>query len=90
MAAQDAGTSPIEDSATTPVTYELPASEEERRQEASVTFANVGRLHAFLKARGRAGAWRATAPLAAMKYIQELERIRRAVEQYLANTAEKP
>ena len=90
MAAQDAGTSPIEDSATTAETHELPASEEERRQEASVTFANVGRLHAFLKARGRAGGWRANAPLAAMKYIHELEHIRRAVERFLANTAERP
>lgn len=51
-----------------------------RGEEASVTFSNVGRLHAFLEARGQANGWRAAAPLAAMKYIQRLERARQGAK----------
>lgn len=92
MTIHDAREEPLEDLANAAVDEPqgLPAGAEGRRQEAAATFANVGRLHAFLEKRGKATGWRATAPLAAMKYICQLERICNAVERFLANTAKEP
>jgi hypothetical protein len=59
-----------------------------RLHKATVTFTNVGRLHAFLQSRGMADESRATAPLAALRYIHRLERMRRAAKQDVAEPEE--
>lgn len=71
----------------TKLPHEL-ARAKRRLRKATVTFTNLGRLHAFLQSRGTADDSPVTAPLAALRYIHRLERMCRAAKQVVASPKE--
>ncbi|GEM_PF-3197451 len=62
------------------------AEAKDHLRKSAATFTNVGRLHTFLEERRKAVPLKSSAPLAAMKYIQALEKACRVAQAVLSGT----